>query len=233
MKIDGGEDQVKSGMGTFCSVLLLLVTTVYAYQKLVVFIGKTDIKIMLQTDDMHFDEMDRFTAKMGFNIAVAFTAYDSEQDWILDERYGELVVKSFSWGTGEDGKPYTTNKKLKTHICTEEDLALNGVTDNSLFFEPHSASKPFASFYRKKFLCVDPEDMYINGDFTSNSATQIRVYLTKCRNRPDCYSDAQINAFYRDKFLLLLMNQARFMQEQFGPDAIIKESRLFWQTVNT
>ena len=78
MKIDGGEDQVKSGMGTFCSVLLLLVTTVYAYQKLVVFIGKTDIKIMLQTDDMHFDEMDRFTAKMGFNIAVAFTAYDSE-----------------------------------------------------------------------------------------------------------------------------------------------------------
>ena len=58
MKIDADETQVKSGMGTCCSLLLLLITGVYAYQKLVVFIDKKDVSIMLSTVDLHFTDDD-------------------------------------------------------------------------------------------------------------------------------------------------------------------------------
>jgi len=77
MKIDGEDDQVKSGLGTFCSLILLFVTFVYAYQKLGVFLDKKDISIMLSTKDLYFSDDDIYSYKEGLNVAIAFTAYDS------------------------------------------------------------------------------------------------------------------------------------------------------------
>ena len=75
--------------------------------------------------------------------------------------------------------------------------------------------------------------MFIFGDFTTNKARQLNIQLTKCRGRPDCKTDREIAAFFRGKYIMLLANSVRFMAEGFGPDAIVKESRLLWLTINT
>lgn len=47
---------------------------------------------MLQTLEMNaFADDYRFTVENGFNLAVAFTAFDNEPDPILDKSYGEVV----------------------------------------------------------------------------------------------------------------------------------------------
>ena len=68
---------------------------------------------------------------MGMNIAVGFSGYDSEREWVLDKSYGELVFNSYSWGNDENGDPFAERKPLKTHICTRENLGLEGETENA------------------------------------------------------------------------------------------------------
>ena len=113
-------------MGTFCSLILLSITFIYAYQKLGVFIDKKDISIMLSTKDMYFTDADKFTNKMGINIAAAFTAYDSETEWVLDPRYGSLHINERSWGQNPDGSYFATRTEMKGHNCTRENLGLEG-----------------------------------------------------------------------------------------------------------
>ena len=103
MKIDGGDDQIKSGLGTMCSLLLLIITGVYAYQKLGIFIDKKDTSIMLSTKDLFFTDDDIFNNKMGLNVAVGFSGYDSEKEWILTPDYGTLELLSYEWGNDENG----------------------------------------------------------------------------------------------------------------------------------
>ena len=170
MKIDGEDDQVKSGVGTFCSLILLLITGVYAYQKLIIFIDKKDISIMLSTVDLFFTDDDLFTYEQGMNIAVGFSGYDSQTEWALDKSYGDLVFNSYSWGNDENGNPFSKREPLDTHICSRENLGLEGPTENAQFFEPHPGSRAFIELYQKKFLCADPKQMFIQGDFNTNKA---------------------------------------------------------------
>lgn len=104
------------------------------------------------------------------NIAVAFSAYDSEQEYILDPTYGELRFTSLSWGNDENGKPFSDRQVLESHSCTREELNLEGDPTNARFFRPHPSSEWYVDFYWKKFLCIQPEEMRIYGDFNSFEA---------------------------------------------------------------
>lgn len=64
-----------------------------------------DILTTLDENALSSDET--FTFENGFNVAVAFTAYDAETEWILDPSYGELVFKQYSWGINPDGSYFT------------------------------------------------------------------------------------------------------------------------------
>ena len=54
------------------------------------------------------------------NIAVAFTAYDNEEEWILDKSIGELRFTEYSWGENDDGSYYLSHERLEAEVCTEE-----------------------------------------------------------------------------------------------------------------
>ena len=95
---DSGGQTYGSIMGAICSIILLLITVFYAYLKLMVLIEKTDVNILTSELDMHYDDTEEFTYENGLNIAVAFTAYDSETEWILLPEYGELVFNYAEWG---------------------------------------------------------------------------------------------------------------------------------------
>jgi len=77
------------------------------------------------------------------------------------------------------------------------------------------------------------EDLSIYGDFNTASAQQLKVQLKKCTGRPDCKTDEEIIQFMKGKFIMIMLNQVRFDDEKFGSQAIIKESRLLWLTINT
>ena len=46
MKLDGESNEVRTFMGSLCSIVLLLVVLAYAYQKVDVYINKRDVDIM-------------------------------------------------------------------------------------------------------------------------------------------------------------------------------------------
>ena len=57
MTLDQG-DQVRTIMGTFCSLFLLLITLAYAYQKLDVLLQKKDVDVLSTTKDMFWTDDD-------------------------------------------------------------------------------------------------------------------------------------------------------------------------------
>ena len=126
MKIDNdGVDNLKSLMGAVCSLLLTFLVCIYAYQKMDVFLEKKDVDILSATNDLFYTDEDIFSYKNGLNVAVAFTAYDTEESWILDETYGELIFNSYSWGPQEDGSYGTVRKLLESHVCEKAELHLD------------------------------------------------------------------------------------------------------------
>ena len=62
---------------------------------------------------------------MGFNVAVAFTAWDSEREPILDPTIGELYFYRIEWGFNPDGTIFVNENKLDSHQCTREELGID------------------------------------------------------------------------------------------------------------
>ena len=57
-------------------------------------------------------------------------------------------------------------------------------------------------------LCVEEDDLFIYGDFSSLAARQINIQLHRCRGglQNGCKSEAEITQFFKRKYLLLLTN---------------------------
>ena len=107
-------------MGSLCTILILVITVVYSIQKLAVLNWRKDVDILSAVNSLVFTSEDKFTHANGFNIAVAFTEYNYNQEWELEPRYGSLVVNSFSWGVNPDGSFFTRRIPMQTQICTKE-----------------------------------------------------------------------------------------------------------------
>lgn len=60
--------------------------------------------------------------------------------------------------------------------------------------------------YRNKFLCIDKEQMKLNGDWNSETARMIIVRLRICLGASYCRSPEIIKEFIRGKYLVLLHN---------------------------
>ena len=83
-------------------------------------INHKDINIIATMKRMAYGEADLFSFEDGFNIAVAFTAYDNEQEWTLEPKYGELYFDAYSWGTDDEGNFFTKYERMETAVCTRE-----------------------------------------------------------------------------------------------------------------
>ena len=63
-------------MGSMLSLALLAVVAVYAFFKADILINAKDVSVLSTINDMYYGPEDEFNYDNGFNIAVAFTAYD-------------------------------------------------------------------------------------------------------------------------------------------------------------
>lgn len=200
----------------------------YAYQKFDVWIAKKDVDIMASLNEGVFDESYEFTHEQGFAVAVAFTAYDSNPEPILDKAIGELVFEHYTWGTDEDGKYYTSMNRIPSHTCTRQELGLEEGSEKSTFLPIKPSHKTDVSFYQRKFMCIDPDEYKINGDYNSASARLMKVSLVKCHGHDYCKSESEITSFFRNKFLLILYSQVRFDATTYGAESIVPETIAKW-----
>ena len=135
-----------------------------------ILLNKKDVDVLTAKKDLYFSADYQFDYKDGFNVAVAFTAYDSNPDWILDSSIGEIYFNHFQWGPNEDGEYITERKRLNHHNCTREELGLEGKSKNHRFYPLHAASEGVVDFYSSKFICLEEEDLSIYGDYNTDKA---------------------------------------------------------------
>ena len=73
-------------------------------------------------------------------------------------------------------------------------------------------------------LCLDEEDRYVEGNFYSDEASLIRVRLNRCTGHDYCKSKEEIEAYMSNKYVILYMNQVRFLADAFFDESVIRES---------
>ena len=96
-------------------------------------IKRTDDYVMASTQDSFFDLDYRFGFEQGFNIAIAFTSFDSKNENILTPDIGRIVYKQFAWGSADAIESFYAQDYLPTHVCTNEELGIDQETENSFF----------------------------------------------------------------------------------------------------
>ena len=68
MTKDDGIRVAQSYHGSLCSLMIFIMTTLYAYQKLDVLIEKKDVDFLSATKQLVFDQNDKFTYEIGFTL---------------------------------------------------------------------------------------------------------------------------------------------------------------------
>ena len=143
---------------------------------------------------------------------------NNNEEWELDPSYDTLVFNSFEWGIKPDGKVFTERKRLPSHVCTKDELGIEvgeetvssdlGSDDKVRFFKAHPQAESYPKLYRKKFICLDKENLEVFGDYSSTNARQLNVQLIKCAGGPEmgCKTDEQIISYFRNKWILLYYN---------------------------
>ena len=167
MKIKGSNDRHQSWLGVCLSLLLGLIMSIFLYTKVITWRGKKDVDIMSALVENEFDYTKRFDSTHGFFVAAALTEYDSNTEIIEKPEYGELIIEQYGWGyEGEIGSKSTP---IDYDYCSDEELGFTESSD-TLIFPVFESSITEVETFKKKFKCVDKNDLVIWGDFNSPKA---------------------------------------------------------------
>ena len=174
-KFAKGQEDIKSFCGSILSLIILALTILYAWMKVDILLNKKDVNILSTINDQFYSANDIFNfTEHGFNLAVAFTAYDSNPEPILDPTYGEIQFNKFRWGPSDDG--FGSGRiRIPSHSCSREELGLSFDRSKAMFMPVYAPSADEVKFYEKKFQCADQENLMLYGDYNSFKASQFNV----------------------------------------------------------
>ena len=130
MKLDKGIQSLTTYTGFCFTVFLTLAMVVYTLLKINVLIYKTEIDILATKLDYYYDDSFVFDQSMGLYVAVAFSGYNNKREYELDKSIGEIVYISYEWGYDEDGNTFLKRERIPSHVCTKEELGLEGDSSN-------------------------------------------------------------------------------------------------------
>ena len=164
MKLDEGRDKYYSFMGALLSFIFLVILTVFIFSKFQAWKEKQDVDVMGATIEDAFHFTDKFSAEDGLFVAAALTGFNSDTEILEDPKYGKLKVIHFGWGN-TDGL-LSTPEPIENHFCSLEEL---GITpgEKTKIYPIYKSSQKEVHTYRKKFKCINSQDMVIWGDFNS------------------------------------------------------------------
>lgn len=151
MKLEEGKAALPSTTGTFFSFIIMSLLVLYSAQKIEIFINRKDVNIVYSVRDSYYTDTDTFSGTEGFNIAVAFTGFDSVKENILKREYAQIKFNYDVVIVTEQGLDYEVIE-MPSHPCTDEELGLQGA--NSEFMPIQQQNLEYVQLYRRKFLCV-------------------------------------------------------------------------------
>ena len=225
MKLDNGEQTYGSYCGVFVTILFGLVLFGFSYAKMETLVGRDDIDIISAYQDSHFLDNEEFSAaENDFFFAAALTTYSSDTEPHEKKEYGELLIEHYGWGNEHLGYKYGSHA-LENHNCTDEELGLISSKD-SVIYPVYDNSLEEVKTYKKKFKCIDKEDLRIWGNYNSKMAMQLSVKFHMCKGYNYCKSEQEIRDWLSGKFIVVLYNQMRFKTDEFGSESVIKEARI-------
>ena len=209
MKLKDGNEAVPTVAGLFFSIFLPVMLLSYSYNKFDILINKKDSKIF-QTDLINsIPETEVFDTEMGLKIAVAFTEWDDNPDPILDKSYGRIVFYRETYSIDANHTVFYDHVELPSHYCSAEELNLEKSPESvaNVFFPIAQKYERDMKAYHKKFLCLDEEDMRLQGDYSSETASLLEVRIEKCQGHDYCRDETEIDDFFKaDKYIILLNN---------------------------
>ena len=133
MKIDKGHSIISTTVGSIFSIILFIIVGCYTFQKSNIMINKTDDYVMTSIQDNFFSLDYSFGFEQGFNVAVAFTAFDTNEENILTPDIGKIVFRQYAWGENAEQNKFVDLDYLPTHACTKEELGIDYQSENSFF----------------------------------------------------------------------------------------------------
>ena len=102
MKLDKGVMTLSTWSGLFFTVLLMLIVGGFTYQKVEGLITQRYIDVLSVLQENYFDFNYVYDTSKGFDLAIGFTAFDSNKEVILDPSIGELQFVAYEWGQDEN-----------------------------------------------------------------------------------------------------------------------------------
>lgn len=142
-------------MGAFLTVFVAVATLFFLSSKTLTILEKQDVDLMSAVIDNAIDFNFKFTAEQGFFISAALTRYNQNETVTEEPRYGELIFEHFGWGNEDIS---VDRRTLNTHYCSDEELGLRR-TEKTVMFPLIKSAEAELRTYRKKFKCVDREDL--------------------------------------------------------------------------
>ena len=203
LKLTRDKDSLGSYMGTCLTALLYVITSVFLYDKYIVLKTASDITILRNVRNRAFTFDDQFTGENNnLFLAAALTKYDGDTESIERPEYGELKISIWRWGfVGGIGSGETI---LDHHTCSDEELGLTDSPD-SVTFPLVENSFNEVNTWKKKFKCVDKEQLSIQGDYNSAKAQQFSFSFKMCEGE-GCKTKEEIIEWLRGKYIVMLYN---------------------------
>lgn len=133
---ESGKPKLQTHCGVVLSVAMVVIILLYSYMKAIVMFNHLDNKIQEPTISNFFDSNFVYDTRDGWRVAFGLTAYDNMSDQApFDETYGRLNAYQKIWGEKDaDGNILPLYfKKLATEPCKEEDINLNGDSEQEKY----------------------------------------------------------------------------------------------------
>ena len=107
----------------------------FALQKSWAMLTKKYIDIKTSSTANYFDHEYVFDAKQGLELAIGFTAYDNEREYILDKSIGELMFVAYEWGEdAQSGDVFSKRERIPSHPCSKDELGLGNNEGDRRFY---------------------------------------------------------------------------------------------------
>ena len=116
--ISSEKQQINSGLGAFCTVLILIVVSLFTYQKAEILISNKEMRLVEFTMKNYYDGSEFFTEQDG--LAIAFATPD-----VIDPTYYTVQAGYMHWGYSETEGFYSSVEPIQTHQCSLEELGIS------------------------------------------------------------------------------------------------------------
>lgn len=226
--LPGNKAVQKSLQGALCTIFIYGLLTTYALNRVGALINRDDYNILQEDQNYFFPETYRVSAKDGFRVAAAVTAYGDYTD-NEDPSIGTLEFYLKSWL--DDGSPLKF-RKLKTRQCNLEEFSFQSDKEerDTPFWTIHTNSESYKP-YLPTLKCID-EDFELFGDFDTNVAQNLMIVFDKCDPKVrSCADDAVIDEWLKFKYILSVENEEIYLQSRPLGERYEKFAKISWSAL--